>query len=273
MLKHFGKIRRGNMKKIIVLLSIVMSFPAFAAEPEIKGSPDDVGRFLQQLENIVTISGAATEKAYSDRAIISLIVTTEDKLLSRAIQLNTELREMVSKKLMENGLTKENIKSSKFSLSPEYGWFGSKPNSYKVINRMSITISDEGHLKSIADISDANKEIDFGDTVFEHSKKDELESKVRMKAISDVYNKKTFYEEKLNVQLVPVGFNEDYVGQGGTQGAFLLNETVVNASKVADSYSVSRNAKFEDSSFDEILYEAGISVQFKLLKKNGAEHN
>ena len=69
------------------LLFCILPFGALA-EPELKGSPDVLRQFLHPSENIVTLSAEAEEKAYSDRAIISLVVTSLDEQLSASISKN-----------------------------------------------------------------------------------------------------------------------------------------------------------------------------------------
>ena len=92
------------------------------------------------------------------------MITTEDKQLSNSIAANSNLREFISEQLTTEGIESDSIKSSKFSTSPQYGWFGKKPDSYKVVNRMAITISDESQLKTIATVADSKAEIELSDT-------------------------------------------------------------------------------------------------------------
>ena len=155
------------MKNIIhTLISILLFSVAVHAAPEIKGNPHELKSFLYPVDNVVTINGHADKKAYSDRAILTLVVTTESELLSRAVAENSDLRNKLGKQLTEAGIPAEAIKSSKFSSTPQYGWFGKKPSSYKVVNRMTITIDQEAQLKEVAAVSDKYKEVEFSDTAF-----------------------------------------------------------------------------------------------------------
>ena len=255
------------MRKIILIgfLSI-LSVPVFSA-PEIKGSPQDLKGFLYPNDKIVTISGEAEEKAYSDKAIISLVITTENKLLSEAISNNGLLRDKITRSLVAAGISKDSIKSSKFSSSPQYGWFGSKPLSFKVVNRMAISITSEAHLKEIAAVADQSEEVELSDTAFEHTKKDEFNEKVKAKALEKILKQKAFYEKSLGVKLIPVGIRDSNIRQRATRGAMVLEEVVVTAARrEKDSYS--SVAKYRDQaqepSFDEVKYEASMSVDFKI---------
>ena len=264
------------MKKLIALLtlcslsiSLSLLFSTSAnAQPELKGSPEELRHFLHPSERTVSLHGQAQEKAYSDTAIISLVITTEDKLLSNSIANNSSLREFISAELTGAGIAGDSIKSSKFSTSPQFGWFGKKPDSYKVVNRMAITITDESQLKTIASVADSKKEIELSDTSFEHSKADEYKTRVKKLALEKVMKQKAFYESSLGVTLTPVGFRNSQVRFRGTQGAEMLEEIVVTASKRSigniQDMAYSRPAPKQQPSFDEIAYEAEIYVDFKI---------
>lgn len=255
------------MKKIILigLLSLI-SVPAFSA-PELKGSPQDLKGFLYPSDKIVTISGEAVEKAYSDKAIISLVITTEYKMLSESISSNGALRKKITSSLIAAGISPDSIKSSKFSSSPQYGWFGNKPSSYKVINRMAISITKESHLEKIAAVVDQSQEAELSNTTFEHTQKDQFNEKVKAKALESILKQKAFYEKSLGVKLTPVGIRDSNIRQRATRGAMALDEVIVTAVR-REKESYSSGAKYlsqaQEPSFDEVKYEANMSVDFKI---------
>ena len=218
------------------LLFCSLHLNAFA-QPELKGSPNELRHFLHPNDKIVTLSAEAEEKAYSDRAIISLLITSEDKLLSVSISNNIALRESISQQLVSAGINPEYIKSSTFSTSPQYGWFGKKPDSYKVVNRMAVTITEESQLNTIAGVADSEEEIELSDITFEHSKKDAYKSKVKQLALEKVMKQKALYESSLGVTLTPVSFRDNRLWIKGSQGAQMLEEVVVTATKRSRSYN------------------------------------
>tara|TARA_B100000768_G_C11160035_1_gene324119 strand:- start:55 stop:843 length:789 start_codon:yes stop_codon:yes gene_type:complete len=262
------------MKKIIIIMLLAITSSGVAAKPELKGNPEDLRQFLYPNDKIVSIYAEAEEKAYSDKAIISLVITTDDKKLSASLSKNSKLRESITKQLVDSGIDQDNIKSSKFSTSPQYGWFGKKPKSYKVVNRMAVSITDESQLQEIAAVADSNDEVELSDTAFEHTKKDELEDMVKEQALAKVMKQKEFYEKSLGIKLVPVGFRKANIGHRATRGAMILEEVVVTARKRSSSLqdipmSISAFDSSAESSFDEVKYEAGIYVDFKI--ENGAK--
>ena len=256
-----------NKKSTVISLAALVSFTCLA-QPELKGSPQELKQFLHPEARVMTISGKGHEVAYSDIAIVSLIITTEEKKLSQALEKNSALRQQVTNSLVASGVNPDNINSSKFSSSPQYGWFGSKPSSYEVVNRMAIKIDDEKHLKQIALQADENEQLQIGETQFEHSKKAEFEQVVKTKALEDVLDQKAFYEKKLGLKLEAISFRDSDVTQSGTDGAMEVEKIVVTGSRVKDSNSRlydSYSYSSEVSSFDEVEYTVNVSVDFKIV--------
>ncbi len=255
------------MRKAILVLWLVFISSSAISAPELKGSPQDLRGFLYPKDKVVSIYGKAEQKAYSDTAIISLVITTEDKLLSAAISKNGVVRQEISQSLVASKFDQNSIKSSKFSSSPQYGWFGKKPSSFKVVNRMAITITDEGQLREIAVLSDKYEEVELSDTEFEHSKKEEYNDLVRAKALENVLQQKAFYEKSLGVQLTPIGIRDSNIQHRATRGAAVIEEVIVEAERVhSGSYSPESKRWSQSStpSFDEVKYEANLFVDFKI---------
>lgn len=254
------------MKRVLLLLSSYLLSGTCLAVPELRGTPQDLRDLLYPSDKVVTISGHAEEKAYSDQAVVSLVITTEEKQLSSAIAGNSLLRERLRTALKAAGVPEDSVRNSKFSSSPQYGWLGKTPSSYKVINRMAATIDSESQLEAIARLADENREVELSDTAFEHSRKDEYNEKVKSLALQRVMEQKAFYEKNLGVKLSPIGIRSSDVSPQATRGAMALEEVIVTASRAGgdDYFSKSAGYRAQTPSFDEINYEAEISVDFKL---------
>nr|WP_243749537.1 SIMPL domain-containing protein [Pseudoteredinibacter isoporae] len=255
-----------TVKSFLCFIGVLFSGTVIA-QPEIKGNPEDLRGFLHPTGNVVVISASAEEKAYSDVAIISLVVTTENKMLSQSIADNSSLRDRVNQELLDSGIEESAIKSSKFSSSPEYGWFGSKPSSFKVVNRMAISIIREEHLEEIAKIADRYKQVVLSDTVFEHSKKKEYLEKVKAKALADILKQKDMYESLLDLKLRAVGIRDSNEGHRASRGAMMLEEVVVTASlRKGKSLPLSKQrSPAQESSFDEVVYTSDLVVDFEII--------
>jgi uncharacterized protein YggE len=258
------------MQKIIKnLIMLIACTAVFAyAEPELKGSPNELRGVLHPQGNIVTIRESAEKKAYSDIAIVSVLVTTESKLLSEALSANSALREALSKQLLAGGIKAEHINSSKFSSSPQYGWFGKKPSSYKVVNRLALKLFDERQLELVAKLADQNIEVEFSGTRFEHSEKEVFKKQVHKNALARIADKKAFYENSLGIKLDPISVGDVQQLEQATEGARMLEEMVVTAQRSGADSFVSKAryapAPAPATSFDEVVYKANISVSYKV---------
>jgi len=228
------------MKRLILLIGLSYFTSVCLAQPELKGSPEELRQFLVQ-KKIVTLHSLADERAYSDRAVVGLVVTTESKQLSKSMTENRELRKKLAEFLVASGVSLKNIKSSKFSSSPQYGWFGSAPSSYKVINRLSITINDEQHLE-----------------------------KVKTKALESILKQKELYETRLGVTLTALNIRDSSIQEQATQGAHVVDQFLQEAisTRVESSSFLSKargRARWsKEASFDEVKYQANIAVDFKI---------
>ena len=256
------------MKKLLLIAFIGLYSGLAIGQPELKGSPQDLRGFLYPTDHLVTIYGQAEEKAYSDKAIVSLVITTENERLSLAISDNSALRATLTQSLVDAGISPASIKSSKFSSSPQYGWFGKKPSSYKVVNRMAVSIEKEAHLKEIAVVADRHEEAELSDTTFEHTQKDAFNNRVKAQALKKIITQKEFYEQSLGVKLTPIGIRDSNIRQRATRGALML-ETVVATTVNVDREGLSSVSKRQQRpatapSFDEVKYEANLAVDFKI---------
>lgn len=249
-----------NLNKSILLLAAIFSFNVLSA-PELKGSPDELKRFLHPSENIITITRTAEEVVFKDIAIISLVATTEDDKLSEALYKNSKLRAKISSVLTNAGIELKNINNSKFSTSPDYGWFGDKPDSYKVSNVISIRISSENALESIAKVVDQNREVTLLKTEYEHSKKAEYIEKVKAQALENVLKEKQFYSEKLGIKLVPISFSDNNANP--EHDIEVIEVMGYRRAKEKSSYSADVKP-MSKASFEELKYKAKVSVSFKV---------
>lgn len=256
------------MKYWLIALSLLT--PYVFGEPEIKGSPNELKQFLQPEETVISIHGSAEESAYSDIAEVNLIVTSESEKLAGAIESNTNLREQIRQQLSKQGISDKSINTSQFSASPQFGWFGKKPSSYKVVNRLAIKISQESQLQAIAKIADSSEDVILGSVTPEHSQKETYKNKVREKALSEIMAKKRYYEETLSITLSPLKFHEHDAGIHATEGAGQIEEVIVTGIRADKSGFSSRSSEYNSqrqASFDEIKYHSRVTVDFRVTPK------
>ncbi len=258
-------------RSIWLALGVILSFSASSAfsEPELKGTPHELKGFLYPEENTVTIFAESKRTAYADVAILTLVVTTEDAKLSRSLAGNAEIRKHITKALVDFGLDPKAIQSSEFSTTPEYGWFSKRPINHKVINRMAIKIGDESQLMQVAVLADEFDEVEFSDTVFQHSQKQEAIAELQAKALERVMAKKRHYEKMLGLVLRPIGFRDASASQQPTRGALLRNNYAVTPGLYDKDLALSATEgsfqpHTQTQSFDEVEYQVGGSVDFQV---------
>lgn len=99
---------------------LFLLLPPAHAEPELRGKPDELKLFLQSGSRTVTLEDEATEKAYSDQALVTLAVTTENKSLAASLQANQSLRSAVLGSLTQDGIAAADIRTSEFEHSGKW---------------------------------------------------------------------------------------------------------------------------------------------------------
>jgi uncharacterized protein YggE len=253
-----------KLNKNLVGLLAGLLLPAICnAAPELKGSPDELRNFLVQPAPTVSITGRAKESAFSDVAKITLVVTTEGAKLAAALTRNSELRGAITQDFVAAGIPADKITNSKFSTSPQFGWFGDKPKSFEVVNRVLIEVAEEAQLNVVAAAADGSPQIEFAGIEFEHSKKKATEAAVLKKAVDDATRQQQFYEAQLGLQLVPVAFYAQDVRPVPRRAvqAAALEEVVVSARKRSESY---QDVPVAVVSFDEVEYKAAVTVTFEI---------
>ena len=232
-----------------------------ASAAELSGTPEELREYLRSETRTVTISETATENAYTDIAKITLIVSTKERALALALERNNELRRTVVRQLVEFGIAEDAIRSSRYSASPQYGWFGNTPNSFEVVNSLVVTVDEEPAFRRVAEISDQNDAVRFGGVEFEHSEKIAFEEQVRNKAIDAVMAMRDVFQQRLGLTLRPVSFATSNAREEND----VLEEIIVTGSRVDSS----RNMDFAAAStFDELEYRATVSVTFDVVPLN-----
>lgn len=255
--------------KTCLSLMLLLASVAVSAAPELKGSPDELRGFLHPNNRTMSISESAEKTAYSDIALVHLVISTEEDLLSEAMSENSRLRSTIRERLVAKGIAADQINSARFSSVPQYGWFGKKPDSFKVVNRMVIRIQSEQHLQLIASLADEKDEITLSQTTFEHSGKDAFQEQVKQDALDRVLAKKRYYEQTLGIKLMPVAFYDNPMPMVPTDGARIVEEVVV-ANARAEGAGLASMRKMasapETASFDEVKYKAQVTVEFEIVK-------
>lgn len=258
------------MKRILIVGSLLLgaSFASLVAhaEPELKGSPNELQRFLHPVEKSISITKYAEKVAFKDIAVLSLSVTTKDKKLAQSLKKNSELRKKITSELVAKGIKADNIKNANFSTAPDYGWFGDKPDSYKSSNTLTIRIDSELKLENVANIVDQYDEVTLLKTEYEHSEKERYLQEVAEEALAKVLDQKAFYAKKLGVELVVDSFitQDTHVEEASPRryGRVEKQRATLSTFDEAPAYS----SESKNTSFEKLTYRATATVNF-LIKK------
>jgi uncharacterized protein len=214
----------------------------------------------------MSVTGRAEIKVPADRAVLQLKVTTEDKSLQGALKKNQGIRNDVRASLVKGGIAEDRIKGSKFSSTPNYGFWGDKVKSYKVENMITVSVSNEDEFQLVAGELDKHPEISYQSMSFERSDMAELKKKAIDQACEAAVAKKKLFEDKLGVKLTIVRFGESFsgttLGRPMTVGGALSKDGRV--ANVSNSFAYEGG---EDvSQFDEMTFTAEVMLECRLLE-------
>ncbi len=248
-----------------LIVGILWSLPRIsAADPELRGTPAELQKFLRTASHSVTLEGHAKQTVQADVGHVIVVVHTQGKDLTGAIVANGQRRDVLTKTLLSQGIEAKAIRTEKFSTSPQFGWFGKAPSSYEVVNRLNVEVADERQVTIVTGAASGSSDLSIGVISFEYSKQRELEEQVRRAAFDDALAKKSFYEQRLSAKLVPTAFSFSDFSARSTPGAVALEEIVVTGSRRSGSESSSLNLPPPPPSFDEKEYEVTASVTFAI---------
>ncbi len=200
------------MKIVLFLLLLSVSFSAVAT-PEIKGTPGEIGQYLNGIPKIITINAQADQLVSSKKARIKLSIETEAKTLADALRQNRSIRQTIRKKLLALSINPDQINESRFSSTPEYGFFGDLPKSYTVNNTLSVRVDSEQKMIAVAQIADTTRQARYISSTPEIEDKEAVYTALSQKALQKAKQKAELYQQQLGIKLVPVFVNEEKAGQ------------------------------------------------------------
>lgn len=252
----------------IVGLALSLVRVGWAAEPELRGAPADLQRYLKPAPRTVVLAGHAKQTVQSDVGHVTVVVKTQARDLPGALKANAERRAAISRALVQTGFDAKAIRAEQFSSSPQFGFFGKTPASYEVVNRLIVDVTDDTQLIRVSEAAAASPESSVGTIDFEYTKQAELRERVRHLAFDDALARKGFYEQRLGATLKPVAFQfSDRSARGvQAQGMALEEVQVTGARRGVSNYSPPADAV---PSFDEQVYEVSVDVTFELEAPKG----
>lgn len=251
------------MKRTLLLAGMTAAIPFWLhAEPELKGTPAELAQVIAAIPKTVVVTGESEIRLPAARAVVNLVVVTENKSLQEALRLNSELRVRICGDLKQAGIQMDKIQASRFSSTPKFGMWGDKAKSYRVENTMRITVQDEKELRSVARVVDTMAEANFAGVEFEYTDQEAVKAKAIAQACASAEARKKIYEEGLGLKLTSCRFGEGTVNE--KESAPLPQKPGYGRDS---SWSYASSVQESVSSFGEMIFTAKVAVEYQVAAK------
>lgn len=248
---------------------LLMSFLIFSmsatfvhADPELKGTPAELVNYLSSLPKEVSLTGEAKLEIQAESGTTTIGIKTENPKLQVALQNNQILRKEIIVKLNNFGIDQNKIKGTKFSSTPEYGFFGKKPNNYVVENILKVTVENEKELQGVAEIVDSYKEVFYQGIELKEQEKDEIKKRLLNMALANAKVKQKIYETELGIILKPISFEENISIEEDK-----MRRGRVYKGKVLLESSSSYNSYTDDLSLGEHIYHGSVNIKYMVVSE------
>lgn len=200
---------------------------------------------------VLVVSAQSTVTASPDQASVSLAVIGFDKDLNKAQKTNNTNTERVIASLLENGIEKENIETSNYTIQPQYNYESKGSDlpeiiGYRVRNEVSVTVKDIDTLGTVLDSAVKAGANNINYINFEKSDTSALEDKALAQAVSRAQSKAKVIAEAADVNIVrilsinegnvyinpPVPLRYADMGLGGAEGAAKSSQVPIQPGQI-----------------------------------------
>ncbi len=253
--------------RYVIALALAVSTLTLHAEPEIKGTPTELNKYLQPEPAIVTLTGEGQIYVQADQAIVRILVTTESKTLSEALQKNDGLRNNLTKTLISKGVPADRIITSKFSSTPEQSNWSDKIKNYKVEHQVKVTVENGQQFAAIAAMVDQSQDMRLQSVQPEHSDKDEQSAKALTEAFKQVEKRKAVFEKNLGQKLTPKTAREGFAPQRTEVPDSYTPSATGGRYKMATPIPGAASESYSTGFFGELTYRIVVSVDYYVGSK------
>lgn len=261
-------IEENHPMRHIIALMLTVSTLTLQAEPEIKGTPAELNKYLQPEPAIVTLTGEGQIYVQADQAIVRIQVTTESKTLNEALQKNEGLRSNLTKTLISKGVPADRIITSKFSSTPEQSNWSDKIKNYKVEHQVKVTVENGQQFSAIAALVDQSQDMRLQSVQPEHSDKDEQSAKALMEAFKQVEKRKAVYEKNLGQKLTPKTAREGFVqNRPEVSESYNVGVGGQRMAKMPTTIPGAASESYTTGFFGELTYRVVVSVDYYVGSK------
>ena len=172
------------MKKLLIITFLMLSAVAFA----------------QEKVSLVTVTGKGTVNVVPDKVLIRARVEHTGKSASEVKEQNDQKVNQVIKYLKSQEIPSKNIQTEYINLNKDYN-YNTKETFYSANQAISILLEDIERYETVMSglLQSGLNRIDG--IQFQTSKKEELESEARKKAVLDAKEKAQEYAQALNQEI------------------------------------------------------------------------
>lgn len=178
-----------------------------AAETELRGTPTARAGLLLPERQTVTLTGEARIDQPVESGIVTVGIRTRHARLHEALTENHNIRAEILGHLTNSGIPAGSITGSRFSTTPRYGLFSSKPKEYEVDNILYIPVRKESQLQAVAELCDSYRDLYFAGITLDHK---DLKERLLNSALADLQTRRAIYEKSLSIRLQPISFSESF---------------------------------------------------------------
>lgn len=212
--------------------------------------------------NTISVDGQATITTVPDEAQISVGISSLKSTVAAAQNQANQVITAITAGLKELGISEAHIKTSNYSVYPNYDWSGSvqRITGYTVNQDLDVTITDFDKLNQVIDLATSSGANQIGGISFNLSreKRAELEKKAREEAVADAKARAIALASSTGIKLgriVNVWENSsgsfDYIPYRKMAGATMMNdgavfaESEVSAGSTDFTYNISLTYELE----------------------------
>ena len=207
------------MKKILFVLFTVSSLMSVHAEPEIKGTAEELTKFINGVSSTTTVRVSSKKTVKSDKVLVHFVISSSEDSLKEAIDENVQILTRIKQQLNSIGINSKSISPKAFSTLPSYSFYSKKPTSYKAKKTVSVEVQSENDLVKVLGVLDNFKdETRFLRMTFEFSEREKIEKELLLKNFDKAAERKVIFEKGLGVKLRIKTFTEGKGIMVATQG-------------------------------------------------------
>ncbi len=188
------------MRKRAVAMAVAILFISAAGVAAQTPVPQGSGAPI----STIRVAGKGSVQAEPDTATIRIGVNTEDASAQQAVQANTAATAKVLAELQAASIEKKNLKTSSFSVYPQYRIEGENKRqvlSYRVSNTVTVTVRDTSKLGEILSKAVAAGSNQINGPSFSVSEPEKYLNEARKKAVENAMEKARAYAAAAGMKL------------------------------------------------------------------------